>query len=59
VADKGVASWERVEDTNNGEPSFKILGDVMTPPELFMSQVDSMAQHASVRWLSSRESRKG
>jgi len=56
---KGAASWEGVEDANNGEPSFKILIDVMTPSELCMSRVDSTLQHESVKRLSSRESRKG
>jgi len=37
---KGAAYWERVEDANNCEPSFKILINVMTPFELYMSQVD-------------------
>jgi len=34
---KGTTSCEGVEDANNGEPSFKIIRDVMTPSELCMS----------------------
>jgi len=56
---KGVASWDGVEDANKGEPSFKILIDMMAPSELYISPVDSTLQHESVRWLSSRESQKG
>ena len=55
---KDVASSEGVEDTNSAEPNFKILMDVMTPSELFISRVDSTLQHESVRRLSSRESGK-
>jgi len=56
---KGAASWEGMEDAKNGEPSFKMLIDVMTPSELCMSWVDSTLQHESMRRLSSGESRKG
>jgi len=56
---KGTVSWKRVEDADNGEPSFKISIDVMTPSELCMAQVDSTLQHEAVRRLSSRESWKG
>ena len=48
-----------VDDANNGELSFKILMDVMTPYKLCMSRVDSTLQHESVRRLSTRESRQG
>jgi len=52
---KGAASWEGVDDANKGEPSFKILIDIMTPSELCMSRIDSTLQHESVIQLSNRE----
>ena len=55
---KGAASWKMVEDTNNGEPSFKIFIDVTTSSELYMSRVGSMLQHEFATRLSSKESRK-